>query len=200
MAAHVLIVPGLNGSGPDHWQTRWEEERVDCSRVEQANWDDPDPLSWIARIDAAVSAVSGPVVIAAHSLGCLAVGAWATLSTRARDSRIGALLVAPCDPAQEGACEGIRRFGLIARGRLPFPSILIASSNDPYISFGRGSRFASEWGSELIDAGEAGHINAQSQLGSWHWGQHLLDRMKTRLTREDLAVLHDERAGRLTAA
>jgi uncharacterized protein len=176
--ARVLIVPGIDGSGPDHWQTRWEEERVDCARVEQENWHDPDPLAWIGRIDAAVSAVSGPVVLVAHSL---AVGAWGALSKRARDSRLGAILVAPCDPAQEGAVDGIRRFALIGRGRLPFPSVLVASSNDPYASFGRGSRFAAEWGSELIDAGEAGHINAQSSLGSWVWGQRLLDRMKARL-------------------
>lgn len=113
--ARVLIVPGINGSGPDHWQTRWEEERVDCARIEQENWHDPDPLAWIGRIDAAVSTVSGPVVLVAHSLGCLAVGAWGALSKRARDSRLGAILVAPCDPAQEGAADSIRRFGLIAR-------------------------------------------------------------------------------------
>ena len=183
MLAKVLIVPGLNGSGPDHWQTRWEEERIDCLRVEQADWRNPDPLDWIARIDAAVAGISGPVVFAAHSLGCLAVGAWGALSRRAADGRFGALLVAPCDPAQEGAVEGIRRFGLIARGRLPFPSVLVASSNDPYATFGRGSSFASEWGSELVDAGEGGHLNAQSGLGSWHWGQNLVDRMKARLGR-----------------
>jgi uncharacterized protein len=179
--ARVLIIPGLGGSGPDHWQTRWEEERVDCRRVEQDDWTDPEPLAWIGRIDAAVAAVSGPVVLVAHSLGCLAVGAWATLSKRARDTRLAALMVAPCDPAQEGAVDSIRRFSLIARGRLPFPSMLVVSTNDPYASFFRGARFASEWGSELIDAGEAGHLNAQSGLGSWRWGQMLLEKMKARL-------------------
>ncbi len=178
---HVLIVPGLNGSGPDHWQTRWEEERIDCRRVEQGDWADPDPLQWIARIEAAVATMRAPVVLVAHSLGCLAVGAWATLSRTAQEKQLGAMLVAPCDPAQEGALSSIRRFGQIARGRLPFPSVLVSSSNDPYASFGRASRFASDWGSELVDAGEAGHLNAQSQLGSWHWGQGLLDRMLVRL-------------------
>jgi uncharacterized protein len=179
--ATVLIVPGLNGSGPDHWQTRWEEERIDCVRVQQDDWQSPDPLGWIARIDQAVATISGPVVIVAHSLGCIAVGAWATLSKRATDRRIEAMMVAPCDPVQEGAVDAIRRFGAIALGRLPFPSTLIASSNDPYASFSRGCRFASDWGSQLIDAGEGGHLNAQSGLGSWHWGQRILDRMVTRL-------------------
>jgi len=181
VAASVLIVPGLNGSGPDHWQTRWEEERLDCRRVQQADWGNPDPLDWIARIDSAVGAISGPVVIAAHSLGCLAVGAWGALSRRAAERPIEALLVAPCDPAQEGAHEPIRRFSLIARTRLPFPSTLVASSSDPYAGFGRLSAFARDWGSQLIDAGEVGHINAQSRLGSWRWGQDLVDRMKARL-------------------
>jgi uncharacterized protein len=177
----VLIVPGLGGSGPDHWQSRWEDELLNCSRVEQEDWSDPDPLGWIARLDAAVGAVSSPVVFVAHSLGCLAVGAWATLSKRARENRFAALLVAPCDPAQEGAIESIRRFSFVARGRLPFPSTLVMSSNDPYVSFARGSRFASDWGSELIDAGEMGHINATSGLESWQWGQRLLDRLKARV-------------------
>ena len=179
--ATVLIVPGLNGSGPDHWQTRWEEERLDCRRVDIPDWENPDPLDWISRIDAAVGSISGPVVIAAHSLGCLAVGAWATLSRKARRRDLEALLVAPCDPVQEGAVEPIRRFGLIARTRLPFPSTVVASSNDPYASFGRLCGFAREWGSQLVDAGETGHINAQSRLGSWRWGQDLIDRMKARL-------------------
>jgi uncharacterized protein len=155
--ATVLIVPGLNGSGPDHWQTRWEEERIDCVRVQQDDWQNPDPL------------------------GCIAVGAWATLSKSATDRRIEAMMVAPCDPVQEGAVDAIRRFGAIALGRLPFPSTLIASSNDPYASFSRGCRFASDWGSQLIDAGEGGHLNAQSGLGSWRWGQRILDRMVSRL-------------------
>jgi uncharacterized protein len=180
-AATVLIVPGLNGSGPDHWQTRWEEERIDCRRVQQANWENPDPLDWIGRIDQAVTAVSGPVVFVAHSLGCLAVGAWATLSRNASTRRIEAMMVAPCDPVQEGSTEPIRRFSLIARTRLPFPSTLIASSNDPYASFGRLCGFARDWGSQLVDAGESGHINAQSRLGSWRWGQDILDKALTRL-------------------
>ncbi len=179
--ATVLIVPGIDGSGPDHWQTRWEEERIDCRRVEQSEWHDPDPLDWIARIDGAVNAIGAPVVLVAHSLGCLAVGAWATLSRTARERPLAAMLVAPCDPAQESARPGITRFGLIARARLPFPSLLVSSSNDPYASFARASRFAAEWGSELVDAGESGHLNARSNLGSWRWGQDMLERLKARV-------------------
>lgn len=179
--ATILMVPGLNGSGPDHWQSRWEQERLDCVRVEQADWADPDPLDWIGRIDSAVANISGPIVLVAHSLGCIAVGAWAMLSRNASEKRIEAMLVAPCDPVQEGAVDTIRRFGAIALGRLPFPSILVASSNDPYASFTRLARFSRDWGSQLVEVGEAGHLNAQSGLGSWQWGQRLVDKMVTRL-------------------
>lgn len=113
--AKVLIIPGLNGSGPEHWQTLREQERVDGLRIEQANWRNPDPLDWISRIDNAVAGICGPVVFAAHSLGCLAIGAWAAVSQRATDGRFGGLWVAPCDPSQEGTVEGIRRFGMRAR-------------------------------------------------------------------------------------
>ena len=142
--AKILIIPGLNGSGLEHWQTLWEQERIDCLRIEQADWRNPDRIDWISRIDNAVAGISGPVVFAARSLGCLAVGARGALSRCATDGRFGALLVAPCDPTREGAVEGIRRFGMIARGRLPFPLVLVEGSNDPYASFGQGSRFASE--------------------------------------------------------
>ena len=174
---HVLIVPGLNGSGPDHWQSAWEDERIDCARIQQSNWEEPDPLLWMCKIDAAIAAQAGPIVIVAHSLGCLAVAAWATLARLDPARGIAAMLVAPCDPRQESACDRIRRFGLIAQSRLPIPSVLVASADDPYATFSRSSSFAAQWGSRLVDAGEVGHINAKSNLGSWQWGQTILDHL-----------------------
>lgn len=177
----VLIIPGLGGSGPDHWQTRWEDERVDCRRVDLGDWDDPDPLGWIAHIDRAVARAGAPVVLVAHSLGCVAVAAWATLSKGATTRRVEAILVAPCDPVQEGAVGAIQRFAAFAATRLPIPTTVVASSNDPYASIGRAYALAGNWGSVVIEAGEVGHINAQSRLGSWRWGQDLLDRTIARI-------------------
>jgi predicted alpha/beta hydrolase family esterase len=37
----VLIHPGLNGSGPDHWHSHWEQAFPDFVRVQQADWDHP---------------------------------------------------------------------------------------------------------------------------------------------------------------
>lgn len=176
-SATILIVPGLNGSGAGHWQTRWEAERGDCRRVEQESWTDPDPEAWVARIGAAVAATPGPVVLVAHSLGCIAAARWAQQAAPSSARRASALLVAPCDPEQGGACAAIRRFAPVDRRPLPLRSILIASSNDPYAAAERSEGFATSWGSRFIDAGRLGHINAQSALGSWEFGQSVLNRL-----------------------
>jgi predicted alpha/beta hydrolase family esterase len=175
----VLLIPGLRGTEPEHWQTRWEEERTDCRRIDQGEGD-PDPLRWLARIDTAVDQVSGPVVLVAHSLGCLAVAAWALLSQRATSGRVQALLVAPCDPGQIDAPSVIKRFGCFAFTKLPIPTTVIASSDDPYASLGRGYAIARTWGANVVEAGEAGHIDANARLGSWRWGQDVLDRLIAR--------------------
>jgi predicted alpha/beta hydrolase family esterase len=173
-AATVLIVPGYNGSGPDHWQTRWQAERRDCRRVEQARWDDPDPDSWCAALDARAAASDPPVIIVAHSLGCAVVAHWV-----ARGGNIagiaGALLVAPCDVERPSLPGCIARFAPMPAVPLPFRSTVVASSNDSYATLERARGFAREWGSAFINAGMLGHINAGSGLGSWPFGQVLLD-------------------------
>ena len=183
MAHKVLIIPGLGGSGPDHWQTRWEDERLDCERVVQSDWHNPDPLGWICTINAAVAKADCPVVLVAHSLGCLAVSAWATLSHIDPARPIGAMLVAPCDPCQMGADPKIARFSRVSQQRLPILSMLVASANDPYATLSRSGYFSSLWGSQLIEAGELGHINAQSNLGAWAWGQNILEKLIAKLAK-----------------
>ena len=172
--ASVRIIPGLGGSGPDHWQSHWLRLRPECRRVEQEDWDNPDPERWVAALDAAVRAAPAPVVLVAHSLGCTLVGTWAA-SGGAVERVGGALLVAPCDPGQTDAPETLRRFAPLPSGPLPFRSTVVASSNDRYATLDRARSFADEWGSAFIDAGPIGHINAQSRLGDWAFGQVLLD-------------------------
>jgi uncharacterized protein len=186
MAHKVLIIPGLGGSGPDHWQTLWEDERLDCQRVEQADWHNPDPLGWICTIDAAVAKADCATILVAHSLGCLAVSAWAALSRIDPARPIAAMLVAPCDPCQMGVHPIIGRFGRVSQQRLPISSVLVASANDPYATLARSGNFASIWGSQLIEAGELGHINAQSNLGPWRWGQNILETLIAKLTKPRL--------------
>lgn len=170
-----LTVPGLGGSGPGHWQTLWEKERHDCERIELGCWDEPIRNVWISRIDQAVGAAQAPVVLVAHSLGCLAVAWWASLLGEAAAGPVkGALLVAPPD-VNRASDARLGRFGPCPRTILPFPSIVVASHDDPYSSFERSREMASDWLSDFVDAGEVGHINAQSGLGAWTDGQHLLE-------------------------
>jgi len=172
-SCHALIIPGLDGSGATHWQTRWEQQRDDCVRVQQRDWSDPDPDEWAAALYRAVRAVDGVAVLVAHSLGCLLVdhasryfGDW---GGRVR----GALLVAPCDPAQADAPTAIKRFAAPARP-LAFRATVVASRDDPYASLERSRCFAERWGASFVDIGAAGHINAGSGLGAWDAGQALL--------------------------
>jgi predicted alpha/beta hydrolase family esterase len=178
-APTLLMVPGLNGSCAVHWQSEWERLRDDCARAELGQWSDPTPAQWIDRLDRAVRAAAGPVVLVAHSLGCIATALWA--QDHAPDARvIGALLVAPCDPEAPDACGRLNRFAPLPWARLPFPALVVASSNDPYATLDRSRAMATAWGAAFIDVGAQGHINARSDLGSWPEGQAILaDFLKT---------------------
>jgi uncharacterized protein len=173
-----LIVPGLNNSGPTHWQTLWLRLLRNTSRVELGDWHAPDRETWVARLDEAIRDASGPVILCAHSLGCHAVAWWA--ATRAKQDGwpvAGALLVAPpeCEDSEQlSALPGFAPRPLV---RLPFPSILAGSRNDHYATLAQSRRMAREWGSIFVDAGEVGHINAESGIGLWPDGLSKLGRL-----------------------
>lgn len=172
----ILTVPGLNGSGPSHWQTLWEQRRPDTVRVDLGMWHTPHRNSWVTKLDQAIRRAEAPVVLAAHSLGCIAVAWWAELSPQLPDGPVvGALLVAPADVDRPEAPAEVKGFAATPRLRLPFPSIVVASRDDPWITLERARGLAADWGSEFIDAGERGHLNADSGLGDWRAGQELLD-------------------------
>lgn len=171
----VLVQPGLGGSGRDHWQSLWERTRGDCHRIEQDSWHDPEPSAWSARIEAAVRASPVPVVVAAHSLGCVAVAHWAATRGATTGRVAGALLVAPCDVERPDAAPAIARFRPLPPAPLPFRSTLVASSDDPYATLARARCLADRWGSAFVDFGPLGHINAASGLDEWPEGQVLLE-------------------------
>jgi len=172
---HILLIPGLHDSGPEHWQSRWLDELPQTQRVELGQWDDPERNLWVNRLNLAIHKAVGPVVLVAHSLGCHAVAWWAEYEQPLRgDKVVGALLVAPPDVEGAGADPRLRRFGPLIQGRLPFRSLLVASLDDPYATMGQAKRMARKWGSQLINAGPLGHINAASGIGSWPYGKFLL--------------------------
>lgn len=171
-ASDVLLLPGWQNSGPDHWQSLWEAQHG-YRRVEQHDWMRPLRGDWTARLEEVVVDADAPVLLVAHSLGCILTAWWAAHSQHAHRVR-GALLVAPGDVEQGEAAAAITGWGPIARQPLPFPSVLVGSRNDPYCSLARAQGFATALGARFVDLGERGHINAESGLGGWPQGQSLL--------------------------
>jgi uncharacterized protein len=161
----TLIVPGLHGSGPDHWQTWLERQVPDCIRVMQTDWSEPDLPKWSAKLRRELSRAPGRVYVVAHSFGCLAA---LQAAFDYRDSIDGLMLVAPADP---------ERFGLsaaIPERPLGVPAVVVASTNDPWMAFRSAVERAEDWGAELINLGPAGHINPQSGYGAWPRGLSIL--------------------------
>jgi predicted alpha/beta hydrolase family esterase len=177
----VLTVPGLNNSGPTHWQTLWEQQRGDCRRAELGMWDKPHRNTWVNKLNLAIRHADRRVVLVAHSLGCIAVAWWAHFEGREAASRVaGALLVAPPEVDFFPLDPRLETFAPTPSHELPFPSILVGSRNDPYMGFRTAQRLAKVWGSRFADAGTSGHINADSQLGDWQFGQFLLGQLLKR--------------------
>ncbi|MBU2582182.1 MAG: alpha/beta hydrolase [Alphaproteobacteria bacterium] len=175
--ADILIVPGWSGSEDDHWQSRWQRNLKTARRVEQEDWFEPSLDAWIERIKAAVEAARRPVVLVAHSLGAATT---VHAASRLPAGKVaGAFLVAPADvdnadkwPVTRGydPVKSLKGFAPLPREPLPFPAMLVASSNDPYCAFARACELSAFWGAHLIEAGECGHINVTSGHGPWPEG------------------------------
>ena len=174
---NVLILPGWENSGPRHWQSLWEE-RHGYRRVEQHDWAKPLRGDWVARLEDVVLTCDEPTVLVAHSLGCILTAAWAAHSRNTHRVK-AALLVAPGDVERPDIREQIPTWSPIALQALPFPAVLVASSDDPYCELERARLFAYAWNAQFMDYGACGHINADSGLASWPEGHVLLqDLMK----------------------
>jgi hypothetical protein len=173
--APVLILPGLYNSGPDHWQSRWEAHQPELRRVLQEEWERPICGDWVMRLDAAVLETPGAVLVA-HSASCALVAHW--VDSRPAGRVRAALLVAPTDPEAPSFPVEPSGFATMPMLRLPFRSVVIASTNDPYITLERAQEFAEAWGSRFISIGTAGHINGQSGLGDWPVGFAILQELR----------------------
>jgi len=164
----IIIVPGWRDSGPGHWQTLWAERLPQARRVVQDDWHTPTRSAWVARLEETVLEQPGPVVIVAHSLGCITTAHMKPeVAARVR----GALLVAPADPERRAVLSD---FAPVPYAALPYRSILVASSNDPYCPIRLAGAYARAWGSEFVRLQNAGHINVDSGHGEWPLGRALL--------------------------
>jgi predicted alpha/beta hydrolase family esterase len=167
----VLILAGLYDSGPEHWQSYWERTLPDVARVNQRDWDTPDREEWVATLERAVAEHGPDVVLVGHSTGCALIAFWAAATARAVR---GALIVAPSDTEAASYPKGPTGWRPMPMARLPFPSIVVASTDDEYVTIGRARSFAEAWGSMFVNIGPAGHINSASALGDWPLGRELL--------------------------
>ena len=174
---HVLVLPGWQNSGPRHWQSRWEALHGDV-RVEQSDWMQPLRGDWMMRLDEAIGELeaaeeSPQVALVAHSLGCHLVSAWAAHSRRTARVR-AALLVAPADIEREEFQAALHSFTPIVRQPLPFASLAVISSDDPFCALDRARAMAIGWGSQVLEVRARGHLNSDSGLGDWPEGRQLL--------------------------
>jgi predicted alpha/beta hydrolase family esterase len=160
----IVIVPGWRDSGAGHWQTLWQERMPGAQRVVQDDWVSPTRAAWVGALTKLVLEGDEPVVIAAHSLGCIAV---AHLPPEAAAKVQGALLVAPADPERRAV---LHDFAPVPYATLPYRSIVVASSNDPFCPVRLAGAYARAWGSEFVRMQNAGHINSDSGHGPWALG------------------------------
>jgi predicted alpha/beta hydrolase family esterase len=173
MECNVLTLAGLWNSGPTHWQTLWEQKNPQWVRVPHRDWSNPDCHEWVAELDAAIAACEGPPLLVAHSLGTMLVAQWAKSGS---DLKIaGAFMVCPSDIEADSYPVDKNGFAPVPMEKLPFPSLVVASTNDPYVTIGRARAIAQAWGSRLVEIGEAGHINGDAGYGEWPEGVKLLE-------------------------
>ncbi|MDZ4018911.1 alpha/beta hydrolase [Pseudomonas sichuanensis] len=182
-----LIVPGWQGSPDNHWQSHWQRSLPNSARVEQQDWLTPQRRDWVQALEQAIAAESSPVILIAHSLGCITVAHWAAQASPSLLRRVrGALLVAPADVERPNCAPALRNFAPIPLQALPFPSQVVSSDNDPAVSVPRALHLARAWGAEAGLLANAGHINVKSGHERWEQGFAYLFRLQARIDQRAL--------------
>ncbi len=182
-----LIVPGWQGSPDNHWQSHWQRTLPNSARVEQDDWLTPQRRDWVQALDQAIAAERSPVILIAHSLGCVTVAHWAAQASPTLLRRVrGALLVAPADVERPTCAPALCNFAPIPQQPLPFPSQVVSSDNDPAVSVPRALHLAQAWGAEAGLLTNAGHINVKSGHERWEQGFAYLYRLQSRVEQRAL--------------
>ena len=174
----ILVVPGLRDHVENHWQTILAGKLAKVRTVPPLESDKFNRDARVSALAKALLAIEGPVIIVAHSAGVMITLHWAQNHQRPIH---GALLATPADlekplPAGYPTLDVLQKNGWlpVPRTRLPFPSIVAASTNDPLGNFDRISEFAADWGSRLVNIGEVGHLNPAAGFGEWPRAEELI--------------------------
>ncbi len=173
---NYFIVPGIGNSGEQHWQTYFENTGQNFVRINQKEWDAPLREDWVNTLQNAIAGYDpASVILIAHSLACATVAYWARKYTT---SIKGAMLVSPSDTEALNYTFPAKGFSPMPVDMLPFKSIVVASNNDEWVTINRAEYFAGCWGSQFINIGDAGHINASSGYGPWDVGLQMLQSLE----------------------
>lgn len=173
----TLLLSDLDCEVGGYWQRHWIEGRIDCRAVDLGNARQPDRNSCVMRLDHALRRVGAPVILVGHGVGALTIAAWTGLMSSESESAVaGALLIAPCDPMAEGADPRLQCFAPLPTTIFTFPTLVVASDDDPAISAERAFSLARQWGAGFARFGECGHFMPSDGLGWWDEGEELLDR------------------------
>lgn len=173
MTHTLLIVPGLGDSSAGHWQNTWLDYFPNTQKVTQNNWHQPELKDWLANLNSTIEQIKGPIILIAHSLAVVLVAHWSVKHYTTQV--VGALLVAPADvDSRAHTPPETWCFAPIPLKKLPFPSILVTSANDPYIHINKAQLLAEKWQSLYYNVGDKGHLNVASNLGPWQHGQEIL--------------------------
>lgn len=172
----ILILPGWQDSGPEHWQSLWLAKYPNAVKVEQADWMHPKKDDWVAMLNDYVSRYD-EVVLVGHSLACPTIAHWAKQHPESAAKVKGALLVAPGDADMSDFPKDMKGFSPIPLESLPFKTILVTSENDKWVSPARAELFAKSWGARLVNIGPCGHINTDAGFGDWPEGEKLLEEL-----------------------
>jgi predicted alpha/beta hydrolase family esterase len=172
----TVFVAGYGNSTEGHWQNSWCKITKNSYWVEQDDWNNPNCVGWIESLNALVQSIDGPILLVSHSLGGSTIIEW---SKKYSANIIGAFMVAVPDVQCEHFPKEISGYQLPPLEKLPFPSMVLASTNDPYSTLDRSKYFVGIWGSDLTIVGDLKHVNADSNIGEWPYGLNLLNKFIT---------------------
>ncbi|WP_022683837.1 RBBP9/YdeN family alpha/beta hydrolase [Sphingobium bisphenolivorans] len=183
----VLTLAGREQPGPEHWLRRWEEELANCHSVSMGFWRHPRLESWVHALHEAISRSERPVIVVARGLACYAVSNLASEAGSSVEKVAGALLVAPPDLDRASADPGFASFRSVSQSPLPFPSIVVASRDDPRMSFDGALSLAQRWGSRWTDGGRIGSASGMAGMENWTFGQDLVRQLSCGLSQDEFA-------------